>query len=38
LGGVSAVDAAVGGKVDRVAQLAAAWAEENGLADAIATS
>ena len=38
LGGASAVDAAVGGKVDRVAQLAEAWAEENGLADATATS
>lgn len=38
LGGVSAVDAAAGGKVDRVAQVAQAWAEENGLADAIATA
>lgn len=33
LGGVSAVDAAVAGKTDRVVQLAQAWAEENGLAE-----
>ena len=36
LGGMSAVDAAASGKSDRVAQLAQAWAEENGPADATA--
>jgi len=30
---VSAVDAAVASKTDRVVQLAQAWAEENGLAE-----
>lgn len=38
LGGVSAVEAAVGGKVDRVARLAKAWAEESGLAETTANA
>ena len=38
LGGVSAVDAAAGGQVDRVAQLAQAWTEENGRAETTANA
>ena len=38
LGGVSAVDAAAGGQADRVAQLAQAWAEENGRAETTANA
>lgn len=38
LGGASAVDAAANGKVERVAQLAQAWADENRLANGTAIS
>jgi hypothetical protein len=38
LRGQSAVQAVAAGQVERVAQLAYDWAEENGLADAVATA